>query len=91
MCTNKRKNMTRSMNSKIMECDKMHLFFRQNFHHNCFEENSASRWRDMMASGCRTGEEYTWAWEIIRQEATEASQYLDRELEGPLVSVVEGA
>jgi hypothetical protein len=53
-------------------------------------QNSASRWRDMMASGCRTGEEYTWAWDIIRQEATEASQHLDRELGGLLVSEVEG-
>ena len=44
-----------------------------------------------MASGCRTGEEYTWAWDIIRQEATEASQHLDRELGGLLASAVEGA
>ena len=44
-----------------------------------------------MASGCRTGEELTWAWDIIRQEANEASQYLDRELGGPLLTEVEGA
>ena len=44
-----------------------------------------------MGSGCRTGEEFTWAWEIIRQEANEASQYLDKELEGPLLPEVEGA
>jgi hypothetical protein len=38
MCTNKRKNMTRSMNSTRIKCDKMHLFFRQHFYQNCFEE-----------------------------------------------------
>ena len=44
-----------------------------------------------MASGCRTGEEFIWAWDIISQEPTEASQYLDRQLGGPLVTEVEGA
>jgi hypothetical protein len=43
-------------------------------------QNSATRWRDMLASGCRTGEEFTWAWDRLRREARESVQYLDTEL-----------
>ena len=42
-----------------------------------------------MTSGCRTGQGLG-QWDIIRQKATEASQYLDRELGDLLVSEVEG-
>ena len=54
-------------------------------------QDSGSRWRDMLASGCRTGEEYTWAWEKLRTEATEACLYLEKEMQGPLEPEVEGA
>ena len=45
----------------------------------------------MLASGCRAGEEFTWAWDTLRREAMESVQYLDRELQGPFVPEVEGA
>ena len=54
-------------------------------------QNSNTRWRSMLESGCRTGEELTWAWDTLRREATESSRYLDRDMEGPLVVEVEGA
>ena len=50
-------------------------------------QNSNTRWRSMLESGCRTGEELTWAWDTLRGEAIESSRYLDRDLEGPLVVI----
>ena len=49
------------------------------------------RWRDMLASGCRTGGEFETAWNVLRQEAVQASQYLDRDMGGPLEVEVDGA
>ena len=34
--------------------------------------NSNTRWQQLLASGSRTGEELTWAWETLRQEAMES-------------------
>ena len=51
----------------------------------------ASRWRDITSSGSRTGEELVWAWESLRREASEAYEYLGKELDGPLDVEVEGA
>jgi hypothetical protein len=48
-----------------------------------------SRWKHTMTYGCKTGQGLG-QWDIIRQKATEASQYLDRELGDLLVSEVEG-
>ena len=48
-------------------------------------DSPASRWRDLTTSGCRTGEELVWAWETLRREAAESSQYLGKDLDGPLV------
>ena len=33
-----------------------------------------------MASGCKTGDEFNWAWDKLRREAMESVQYLDTEL-----------
>ena len=44
--------------------------------------------KDMSASGCRTGKEYTWAWEKLM---TEAWLYLEKDIQGPLEPEVEGA
>ena len=53
--------------------------------------NAGNRWRDMLASQCRTGVEMERAWTLLREEATQSSQYLDKEFEGPLMVEVEGA
>ena len=53
--------------------------------------DSGNRWRDMLTSGCKTGVEFATAWNTLRQEAMEANQYLDKELEGPLEVDVECA
>ena len=42
-------------------------------------------------SGCSTGEELQRAWDTLRQEANQSSDYLGKEIEGPLQSLVEGA
>ena len=39
----------------------------------------------------RTGEEFRRAWSLLRQEAVQSSDYLGKELEGPLAADVEGA
>ena len=51
----------------------------------------ATRWRDLTTSASRTGEELVWAWNTLRSEATESSQYLGKDLDGPLAVAVEGA
>ena len=51
----------------------------------------ATRWIVLTNSGCRTGEELIWAWDILRREAIESSQYLGKDMEGPLAVGVEGA
>ena len=45
----------------------------------------------MFQSGCRVGEEYRQAWNIMRQEAEQGAIYLEEELDGQLVAVAEGA
>ena len=44
----------------------------------------ATRWRDLIASGCRTGTELQQAWSTLQEEALQSSQYLGRDLGGPL-------
>ena len=41
----------------------------------------AARWAGMIASGSRTGVEFAAAWNTLRQEATESSMYLGKQLE----------
>ena len=48
------------------------------------------RWSPLLQSGCRTGRELARAWEVIQGEATEACQYLGKELEGRLAERLEG-
>ena len=52
--------------------------------------NSGSRWRELIASGSRTGVELETAWNTLRGEAMESSQYLERDMSGPLQVRVEG-
>ena len=54
-------------------------------------QHPASRWAGMIASGCRTGVEFSSAWKTLRQEATESCQYLEKDLDGLLAAVVQGA
>ena len=51
----------------------------------------ASRWEGMVASNSRTGMEFAAAWQTLRQEAAESSQYLGKELDGLLASEVQAA
>ena len=53
--------------------------------------DSGSRWSSMFLSGCRTGFEFKKAWDLMREEANQFAQYLERELEGPLQVEAEGA
>ena len=53
--------------------------------------DSGHRWRDLLASGCRTGAEMERAWTLLREEASESSQFLERDIGGPLRVEVEGA
>ena len=53
--------------------------------------NSSTRWQQLLTSGSRTGEELTWAWDTLRQEALESCQFLGIDLDGLLVREVQGA
>lgn len=37
----------------------------------------------MLASGCRTGEEFEMAWNSLQQEARQSTQFLSRDMGGP--------
>ena len=52
---------------------------------------SGHRWRDLMASGSRTGNELEMAWNIMREEAIQSSQFLDKDMSGPLAVATEAA
>ena len=45
----------------------------------------------MVNSQCRTGVEFSRAWNILQEEAIQSSQYLEREMGGPLGVEAEGA
>ena len=49
------------------------------------------RWRPLLESGCRTGDELKAAWLKLREEDNQCCRYLQQEQEGPLVEEVEGA
>ena len=53
--------------------------------------DSGTRWRELMSSGSRTGGELLSAWDTLRNEAIQSSQYLDRDMGGPLKAITEGA
>jgi hypothetical protein len=50
-----------------------------------------TRWRGLMESGCRTGEELRNLWTTLQEEARQMTTYLGTELQGPLALPVEGA
>ena len=50
-----------------------------------------NRWRGLLESGCRTGEELRGLWSTLQEEATQITGFLGIELEGPLSVSVEGA
>ena len=52
---------------------------------------SEHRWRDLIASGSRTGNELEYAWNTLREEAIQSSQFLDKDMSGPLGVEAEGA
>ena len=35
-----------------------------------------TRWRVMLESGCRVGQEYKQAWDLLKHEAEQGSEYL---------------
>ena len=56
------------------------------------EEDDLHRWRPLLESGLRTGEELRQAWATLQQRAQQMSDYLGEEsLTGPLEVDVEGA
>ena len=50
-----------------------------------------TRWRGLLESGCRTGEELRSLWTTLAEEALQMSTYLETEVQGPLAVQVEGA
>ena len=52
-------------------------------------EVEAGRWRTFLASGCRTSQEFSLAWNSLQTEAVQCSHYLAEELVGELASEVE--
>ena len=53
---------------------------------------SAGRWRTLITSGCRAGQEYKAAWNLLRQETDRAMAFLgeeEEEIRGPIASSVE--
>ena len=53
--------------------------------------NTGRRWRELLDSGSRTGLELDMAWTTLREEAMQASEFLERDMCGPLQVSVEGA
>ena len=57
-----------------------------------FNGNVKERWSRMIESRCRTGKEFTTAWEKLQKEAEEYAQFLGQDLPpGPLQSPTSGA
>ena len=50
-----------------------------------------NRWRGLLESGCRTGEELRDLWNTLQEEARQMTGFLGTELDGPLSIQVEGA
>ena len=53
--------------------------------------DTSSRWRGLLASGCRTGVELESAWTTLKEEAIQSCQYLEKDMTGPLQVSVDGA
>ena len=49
------------------------------------------RWRTLLASGARVGEEFRTAWMCLQGEAQAAAAWLEEEVEGPLATNVNSA
>ena len=50
-----------------------------------------TRWRALLRSGCKLGQEFRYAWEALKGEAVSCSEWLAVELEGSLGHQAEGA
>ena len=50
----------------------------------------STRWRPLLESGCRTGNELARAWGLLQTEARECCQYLGEELTGSMSHSAEG-
>ena len=50
-----------------------------------------NRWRGLLESGCRTGEELRDLWNTLQEEARQMAGFLGTDLDGPLSIQVEGA
>ena len=55
------------------------------------EASGISRWRTLLTSGSRVGQEFEAAWRSLKSEAEVAAQWLGQELEGPLAADVASA
>ena len=51
----------------------------------------STRWRGLITSGCRTGEEMIWAWQTLMREAEESCAFLGTDMADPLNVDAEGA
>ena len=49
------------------------------------------KWKAMIDSGCRTGQEFRMAWETLQKEAIQCCEYLGMDISGPLSISTEGA
>ena len=54
-------------------------------------EEGSTRWRGLLESKCRTGEELRSLWATLQEEAGQMSAFLGVEMQGPLTVPVEGA
>ena len=50
-----------------------------------------TRWEVLISSGCRLGQEFREAWEVLRMEAVQCAEWLGEELDGCLAQPVSGA
>ena len=55
------------------------------------EEDDLHRWRPLLESGLRTGEELRRAWDTLQHRGSQMAIYLGEEFEGALAQHVEGA
>ena len=51
----------------------------------------SNRWKPLLDSGCRTGQELKMAWQQLQEEDQQCADYLQQEINGPLTSNVEAA
>ena len=49
------------------------------------------RWEGLISSGCRTGVEFSSAWNLVKSEGSQVANFLDMELDTPISETAENA